>query len=278
MEQCELRGLTAKTLFGYRYNISKFLRFVKVERLEDLSVDLVKCYQKDLLQQNLSRYSVCNYLRSVKLFLRYLDKNYSTSISHAVVYPKRPKLMKQIYTTAEIKKMMQYISSCYMSLRNCIIFLLMYDCGLRLAEVVKLRTDCVDLDRRRIKVMGKGSKERFVPAGKLLCNYMQEYESGSVYFLCKKDGSPITEETIRNFFRRMNNSTGISVSPHKLRHNFATNFLLHQIEQGSVDLYQLQSIMGHSDAETTKIYLHFAQEILALSNSYSHIDDMFNSI
>ena len=104
----------------------------------------------------------------------------------------------------------------------------------------------------------------------LICSY----NGGKPYFLVTKQGYALTQETIANLFRRMKAATGIYVTPHLLRHNYATNFMIHQVNTGSVDIYQLQMLMGHSDSSTTKIYLHMAQKMIAVKNAYSHIDDI----
>lgn len=277
-ESCYLRGLTENTIRGYKVNIGFFMRFLNENNSGVMDEECILNYQKYLLQKDISRYTVCNYLRPLKVFMKYVDMQTGSEYAKKIVYPKRPKLIKHIYTDTEVRIMMKYLSMREMPSRDCAIFLLMYDCGLRLSEVINLETKNVDFKKRIVKVMGKGNKERLIPFGESLNLYLRNCVPGQRYFFTKQDGAPITEDAIRNLFRKMQKRTGIDVTPHKLRHNFATNYLLNQIEHGSVDLYQLQTLMGHSDSETTKIYLHIAQGILSLSNPYSKFDNMMKAI
>lgn len=270
---CHSKGLSAKTIINYELGIRKFTDYFMLDDISLVNRLVIDEYINYLLSLGISRYSVNNYLRSLKVFFRYLDNEYGLSLAKYIHFAKAPLKEKKIYNKSEIKILLDYLSTTEQPVRDKIIFLLMYDSGLRLSEVVTLRTANIDFDNSIILITGKGNKQRYVSIGKTLTDLMRMYKGGKIYFLVTKHGTPITQETVCNMFRRMKNVTGINVHPHLLRHNYATNFMIHQINSGSVDLYQLQMLMGHSDSSTTKIYLHQAQRMVAVKNSYSHIDE-----
>lgn len=270
---CKAKGLSANTIRIYSLGIRKFLDFYSDDLLlVDKSV--IDDYIVYLLASGLSRYSVNNYLRSLKVFFKYIDSEYSVSLAQHIHFAKTPKIEKKIYSASELNVMLEYLNTTEQSIRNKIIFLLMYDSGLRLSEVVNLKTSNIDIGNRIALITGKGNKQRYISLGLTLTGLICSYNGGKPYFLVTKQGYALTQETIANLFRRMKAATGIYVTPHLLRHNYATNFMIHQVNTGSVDIYQLQMLMGHSDSSTTKIYLHMAQKMIAVKNAYSHIDDI----
>ena len=134
----------------------------------------------------------------------------------------------------------------------------------------------VDFERKRLKVTGKGKKDRYVPLGKFSTAMLKKYLSVRpcdlpVVFL-SVHGQPISCGAIKSMTGDMQKRLPFEFSSHKLRHNFATNYLVDQYYQyGHMDVYQLMSIMGHEDISTTKRYLHEAQSIVAASSSISHL-------
>lgn len=270
---CKAKGLSANTIRIYSLGIRKFLDFYLGDILL-VNKSVIDDYIVYLLVSGLSRYSVNNYLRSLKVFFKYLDSEYSVSLAQHIHFAKTPKIEKKIYSASELNVMLEYLNTTEQPIRNKIIFLLMYDSGLRLSEVVNLKTSNIDIDNRIALITGKGNKQRYISLGLTLTGLICSYNGGKPYFLVTKQGYALTQETIANLFRRMKAATGIYVTPHLLRHNYATNFMIHQVNTGSVDIYQLQMLMGHSDSATTKIYLHMAQKMIAVKNAYSHIDDI----
>lgn len=157
-----------------------------------------------------------------------------------------------------------------------------YDSGLRLDEVCKLEKDNFKLDKNVILVTGKGKKQRYVPLGSLTKKYYNAYlnkmplDPGHKIFL-DRNLQPITGDAIQNIFYRIRKKTGVNVSAHKLRHNFATNYLLMQYDKnGHADIYQLMMILGHADVDTTRVYLHIAQQLYLGKETLSKLDSISN--
>ena len=161
--------------------------------------------------------------------------------------------------------------------RNKCIIALMYDSGLRQSEVCSLKTKWVQPKEGRLKVRGKGSKERTVPLGKLTAYYMKLYQEECPYntdmLFVNRRGQELTCNAVKLLVNRLSKDLGFELSSHKLRHNFATNYCIDQYEKrGMVDIYKLMILMGHEDIETTKRYLHHANEIIGVNNHISHLD------
>ena len=235
------------------------------------------------MQRNVSKNTVATYLRDLRVFLRYMDKEYHTDLAQAIVFPRTSRRLVTIYTVDEIKLLYASLPQNKLIARNNLIISLMLDCGLRRQEVCDLLLPDIDFNRHIMKVVGKGAKMRYVPFGRTTEKQMRLYlferpKTEYDLLLLNRWGRPMQVDVIKMLFQRIKENSGLDVSAHKLRHNFATNYLVHQIlTTGSTDLLQLQIIMGHADSETTAIYLHLANEFIALANSYSFLDDNFGA-
>lgn len=281
--RCRLRGLSDRTIQNYVENVQKFIYVVTDLELEEASGSDVEQYIVSLMQRNVSKNTVATYLRDLRVFLRYLDKEYKTDLARAIVFPRTTRRLVTIYTVDEIKLLYASLPNNKLKERNTLILSLMLDCGLRRQEVCDLLLPDIDFDRHIMKVIGKGDKMRWVPFGRTTEKQIRAYlavRSAGEYdqLLLNRWGRPIKIDVVKMLFQRIKENSGLDVSAHKLRHNFATNYLVHQIlATGSTDLLQLQIIMGHSDSETTAIYLHLANEFIALANSYSFLDEHFGA-
>ena len=154
---------------------------------------------------------------------------------------------------------------------------LMLDSGLRQNEACLLKTCDVDMSRQILKVFGKGEKERFVPLGNMSRQFLQEYFAKcpyhKKYVFCSKDGSQITRNAVKLFMNKLAAQLPFEFGSHRLRHNFATNFLIDQYnEKGSMDIYALLTILGHEDVKTTERYLHIANQVIYSTSHISHLD------
>lgn len=132
-----------------------------------------------------------------------------------------------------------------------------------------------------MKVRGKGDKKRFVPLGGLAARYMQEYRNlcpfHEKYFFVSRRGESVSRNAIKQLMQKLSEKLPFEFSAHKLRHNFATNYLLDQYEKdGKMDIYKLMIIMGHEDIKTTNRYLHYAMQVIASRENISHLDKVFS--
>jgi len=239
-------------------------------------------YIESLFNRPISKATIATYVRHLKVFLVWLEDEYNVCYNaHKIKVPKSPKKNPYIYNDDEIKQIFStiYKSSDWLSVRNCVAVSFMLDSGLRQNEVCLLKRQNVDVSNRIAKVYGKGDKERFVPLGNTTLMFLERY-----YIMCpfknenvfvNKEGEPMSRNAVKLFMQKISLQLPFEFSSHKLRHNFATNFLIDQYyKNGSMDIYALMTIMGHGDIETTKRYLHVANQIVYSKSHISHIDSI----
>ena len=281
-----LQGLSDDSIMSYRNIIGIFIDYVGADLpLCDLSKDLVDKFILHCLDSHLARNTVVTYIRNAKVFLCWIYENDDLSFNpHKIKKPRAPKKKVQIYSDAEVVRIFNSISTSveWITLRNKAIVSLMYDSGIRQGEVCRLLRKDLDFERKLFKVIGKGAKEHFVPMGNASVSFLQAYlakcpykDAQSVFLL--RNGQPITRNAIRLFVNRLKHQTGLDISSHKFRHNFATNYCLDNLQStGSSNVYDLSILMGHESIETTKRYEHFAHELVAVQKHQSHLDSILH--
>lgn len=271
LAQCHLKELSAETIKTYDKHINYFIKHTSDIEVCLLCQEIIESYIIFVNQSALAAMSKRSYLREVKMFLHYIDKHEKTNYANFVTLPRKHKKLVHILSSDEIGKIYCNLNT----FRDKLIFALAYDCGLRRIEISRLKLN--DVFKGFFKILGKGNKERLVPYGNLtadlLNNYLRyEHDGENEYLILTRYGKPFTVDGLSNFFRKLSIISGIDLSAHRLRHNFATNYLINQIEHGSSDLFQLQLLLGHADPEVTKYYLHLAHEQLIIKNSFSQMD------
>lgn len=284
--QKQLSGLADDSVNNYRRTLSLFLASVGSDLpLSDVSLQLVEKYVLSLLNRPLSRATVSSYVRNIRIFLRWAYLEHDLPFDPAKLkVPKSPKKIVHIYSNSEIMLIFKLAqtSEHWITARNHAIIALMLDSGLRQCEICSLRMVDVDRERFLMKVTGKGSKDRFVPLGRAALAFLDVYLEycpfplNDTVFLNRR-GNRLSGNAVRLFVYRLQKQLPFKLSSHKLRHNFATNFCIDQMnEKGQTCVYDLSILMGHESIETTKKYEHFAHEIIAASNSISHLDNVYN--
>lgn len=281
----QLADLSPKTISDYQQFVMPFVRSVGSRKpLGDVSQQDIQSYLASLLKKPLSRATRSTYIRHLKIFLHWTEKEYTTAYSsHAVKVPKAPKRNVRIYSDEEVRQIFAGIhaETPWLTLRNKCIIALMYDSGLRQSEVCLLQKQDISFSDNRMTVKGKGNKERTVPLGRLTKRFMIDYFAQCPYsyksvFLNRR-GQPLTCNAVKLFVTRLADALPFELSSHKLRHNFATNYCIDQYKaHGQVDIYRLMYLMGHEDIDTTRRYLHMANEILASQGCISHLDGIIN--
>ena len=283
----KLADLAERTIRDYVEFISPFVQFLGLETyFDNIRQDDINEYIATLLERPLSRASRATYIRHIKIFLKWCESNFKVSYeSKLIVVPKTPKKQVSIYTQEEVVELFGCITAeeYWLLLRNKLMIALMYDSGLRQAELCRVRCKWVSVSERRMKVHGKGDKERFVPLGSLTLQLMKQYLAEcpykSEYLLLNKHGEKLTCNAVKLMVSKLSKKLSFDISSHKLRHNFATNYCINQYEKyGRVDIYSLMYIMGHENVETTNRYLHFAMEIIAGKQSISHLDNILLNV
>ena len=273
------RGLSRNTLEAYRGDLLQFGRFL--EERERSAVDADAADVGDFLTRlatgdadhrpaspaTIHRKSAC--LRS---FYRHLRREgvRDSDPTAGVSAPRRNRKLPQVLTRGEIDRLLsQPRGTDPHALRDRALLEVMYACGLRASEAIGLELGDVDLDERLLRARGKGSKERIVPMGQAAMRALRIYlERGRAHLVKERDeahlfvnfrGGQLTRQGLYKIVRRHATTAGLAdrMSPHTLRHTFATHLLA-----GGCDLRSVQEMLGHADVSTTQLYTHLSSERL----------------
>lgn len=281
IETKKMAGCAPKTISDYSSFIGMYVRYVGPNiHVENITPQMTKKYILNVMEKNISKSSKSTYIRNMKIFLKWIETECNLNINtKKICVPKAGRSLPHIYSNSEIKQIFAAIESDeeWIVSRNRAAIALMLDSGLRQSEVCCLQIDDIKLDAKMIVVLGKGNKTRLVPLGNtsktLIIQYMKIRPFQSQAIFVSKNGYPLTQDALKHVLYKLSIKLPFTVSSHKLRHNFATNYCIDQYtECGMVDIYTLMVIMGHENVKTTEIYLHHAKEILAARQHVSHLD------
>lgn len=260
------KGLSKNTISAYERDLIDFFNFFERNIvLEDIKRKDFSNYIKNLSKREICPTSIVRKIASIKGFFKYLCfKRYiSSNPSISIVSPKIPKKLPKVLSISEIDKILKENLN---PMEHSIVELL-YSSGIRVSELVELDFKNVDLNQKVIKVFGKGAKERIVPINKKCCsvlnNYLKKrkiialkYFNADKFFLTQK-GKGISRQFVYKIIRNLGNNIDRKISPHTLRHSFAT----HLLENGA-DLRVVQELLGHSSIITTQLYTHISKKTL----------------
>ena len=281
----QLKDCSKATVDDYHFFIKIFIDYLGDRDLASLTMKDVENYTLALYNRGLSRATHHTYLHHLRIFLNWCAKKEPLPFDPAdIKVPKSPKRKLRIYSNEDIRLI--YTTDCtkdpVLNARNRALISLMLDSGLRQKELCTIQKKDIDFSARRLKVRGKGDKERIVPIGRTTAALIQRYIEmtpypDSTYLFCNSNGDPLTPNTVKLFMRKMASLLPFEFSSHKLRHNFATNYCIDKLEkEGTVDTYSLMYIMGHESIETTERYVHLAREVIASKTCPSHVDDVLD--
>ncbi len=271
--------------------INKYIDYIKFER--KLSSNTIESYQNDLTDlylffnediikvkdeqmtkyiyslRNLNARSLAHHITVINSFYEFLisEEILQTNPCEGIKSPKLPSKLPNYLTEDEVDKLMSVNLDSPFSYRNKAMLELLYATGLRVSELISLKFNDIDLTNDFVRVIGKGSKERIVPmsdlAVKWLSIYLNQYRpiilknKDSEYLFISNALKPISRQGFFKIIKQEVRRAGINkdVSPHVLRHSFATHLLNH-----GADLRVIQELLGHSDISTTQIYTHLVNE------------------
>ena len=266
------KGLSKNTILAYLNDLNKFFIYLndihQIYERENISKEHIRLYLKELSKINSST-SITRKLVSLRMFFAFLvkDKIIDVNIMNDFDLPKIDKKLPVVLSEQEMQEILDSIVvEDHLSSRNRCMLELMYATGLRVSELINLNVSSVNIYMGYIKVIGKGNKERIVPIGavakKILSDYLNNYrkefikKESSLLFFNNHGNKLIRYEfyiILKQFIRKT--SVNKKVSPHTIRHSFAT----HLLENGA-DLRSIQELLGHSDISTTTIYTHISNQ------------------
>lgn len=263
------KGLSRNTLDAYRRDLGEFLDFFVTRgsgNVEDVKRTDLNSFVLKLHDEKFSPSSVMRKLASLRGFFKWLCANEYITSNPALTLeqPKLPKRLPKVMTIQEIEEI---LSQNLTEIQSVIIELL-YGCGLRVSELVNIQITDIDVKSKYLRCTGKGSKERIVPLGKKSLNALKKflpkrdftvkkYKLKSNRLLLNDVGKELTRQDIYTFIREQGKKIHKHITPHTLRHSFAT----HLLENGA-DLRIVQELLGHSDVSTTQLYTHISKKRL----------------
>lgn len=262
------RNYSGNTLEAYILDINKLLKFLKDNGISPEAAKLsdIQCFAASLHDIGISPRSQCRILSGVRAFYKYLylDGYIKDDPTELLESPKLGDHLPELLTTEEVDRLEQAIDlSKWEGQRNKAIIEVLFSCGLRVSELVNLKMSALYLDEQFVRIMGKGNKERLVPISENAIkqlkywfidrSHMNIKPGEEDYVFLNRRGAHLTRTMILIMIKRLGAEAGIqkTISPHTLRHSFATALL-----EGGADLRAIQSMLGHESIGTTEIYTH----------------------
>ena len=263
------RKLSDETIKNYRYDLNKFVLFLeekKINSFKKVNQDTVQEYLKNI--NNMNPKSISRNITSINNLFIFLLKDHKVT-SNPCEFIDRPKLKKTLPDTLsfeEVSNLLDIQLQDKYDYRNKAMLEILYGSGLRISELISLTLRDIDMENDIIRCIGKGSKERIVPINDYEKYFVKSYLEHRSLFLINGDndylflnnhGNKMTRQGFLKNLKKILLEKGIkkNVTPHTLRHSFATHML-----SGGADLRSIQMLLGHSDISTTKIYTHISNE------------------
>lgn len=255
------------TIKAYKFELEKCSQKIKAN-LQDITVQNIQNYVGTLRTQNLSAKSIQRALSAIKSFFEHQKQKGLIEINPAsfVQIPKAKRNLPTVMDTDQAAKLFDFTPKKIIEFRDKAILELLYGCGMRLAELVGLNIEDVDLNSGFARVMGKGNKERQCPIGRLAGKAIEEWllvhpsmsKTGPLF--TGRGEARISPRTVQSRLKSIavRQLGDNSLHPHLLRHSFATHLL-----ESSSDLRGVQELLGHADISTTQIYTHLDFQHLA---------------
>jgi len=278
------KGLSKNTIQSYGNDISDYLTFLDdnyhLSRMDQVEKTHVLNYLSHVTRKNMVSKSISRKLSSIRSFHQYLllEKVVSENLIMEIPKPKTPRILPVVLNHEEVDRLLSVSIGRQkpMDFRNRAMLELAYGAGLRVSELVDLKIADLHLNNALIKVTGKGNKERLLPLGEesilALKNYLADYRQAlkpldkETLFL-NREGKKISRIGFYKIIRHLAKIAGIEkpISPHTLRHTFAT----HLLENGA-DLRSVQELLGHEDVLTTEHYTHISKARLQDAYESAH--------
>lgn len=268
------RGYSQNTIDAYKHDLEWLLRYLSVKNISPLAVKLqdLEEFAASLHEHNIGARSQSRILFGVRSFYKYLtlDGYLEVNPTELLESPQLPKHLPEYLTTEEVDKLEASIDlTTNEGHRNRAIIEVLFSCGLRVSELTNLKLSDLNLKEHFIRVIGKGNKERLVPISDKAIDELEYWfvdrrqmnikPGEEDYVFLNRRGHHLTRTMILIMVKRQALEAGIkkTISPHTLRHSFATALL-----RGGADLRVIQVLLGHADIGTTEIYTHLDDESL----------------
>lgn len=264
------KGYSENTILAYKNDLLSFMKFTNNIKPFLINKDIIYNYN-DYLRKNVSDKTISHNISTLRSFYKYLILIYKkdTKILDYLKLPKTKKSIPTVLSIEEVDKLLNIdINNAY-SARNKAMLEVLYGSGIRVSELINIKFSDINFTNDSLLVMGKGSKERLIPLSDIAIIYLKKYiyeyrdtllkKNKSDYIFLNNHGKKMSRVGFFKIIKKLSNNLNITtnLSPHTLRHSFAT----HMLNNGA-DLRSVQELLGHSDISTTEIYTHIASDEL----------------
>lgn len=263
-----IKNYSPNTILSYNSDLRDFLSFLKERglNLDKLNLEDFREYLEILKERGYNSFSIARKLSSLKSFFRFLEEEKEEKFSFVFLFetPKLPFRLPKVLSLEEVETLLSAPDlNTPSGYRDKTMLEVLYATGLRVSELISLRIINLNLELGLVKVLGKGNKERLVPLGDYALEYLKNYlhevrplfanKKSKDYVFLGRLGNPITRQRFWQIIKGYAKKVGLEdkISPHVLRHSFATHLL-----QGGANLRAVQMLLGHNSLATTQIYTH----------------------
>ena len=271
------RQLSNNTVDGYKRDLLDFYKFTNKSYKKVTKNDIIDYIT--YLNKKIGAKSINRHIVSIKNYFKFLERNnmINTNPTNDITGLKTPKKMPRVLSEEDIDKLLDIKLKDAYSYRNKAMLELMYSSGLRVSELLDLRISNIDFNMNLVRVFGKGSKERIIPMDDIATKYLYEYINLYRNTLLRNNvtdlvfinsrGNKLSRQGFFKILREIALEQGINkeISPHTLRHSFATHLLNH-----GADLRSIQTMLGHENIETTQIYTHVSNNYVKQNYEDAH--------
>lgn len=277
------KGLSRKTIAAYSADLTRFGRFLEKNHtatVGGIDTGSILTYLIQLRAQGLNARSRARHLVALRGFFKFLthEKIIAKNPAQPIDLPKTGMKLPDVLSVDDIEALLNAPDrSIPEGLRDAAMLELLYGAGLRVSELIRVETGGINLDAGFVRVLGKGSKERVVPVGRMALATIRDYlqhsrplllkSRTSIHLFVTRRGSAMTRQGFWHLIRRYGRIVNLKkkITPHSLRHSFATHLL-----EGGADLRAVQMMLGHADIATTQIYTHVAHRHLMEAHKKYH--------
>ena len=274
------RGYSKNTVASYESDLKLFSDFLNGNIESAKASDVRAFIKKNSIKKDKT---ITRYITTLRMFYDFLEKKEYIKINpmNEIGLPKIGKYLPEVLTLDEVMLLLDIKIQSPFDFRNKCILELLYSTGIRITELTSLDLTDVNIDDDLIKVMGKGLKERVVPLNEITSDYLKEYimnvrpkmikKTATTALFLNNHGKRITRQAVFKMIKKRALEVNIkkNISPHTLRHSFAT----HMMVEGA-DIRFIQELLGHSDISTTQVYTHIANQ--TLKNDYEKLNPRDN--
>ena len=273
-------GASQNTLSAYRSDLNIFQKYLSNSAFSEVSPEKIQDYFKVRQQKGMSASTQARILTCLRLFFHYLHDNklINTNPARELSHPKQAQKLPVFLNIEEVEKLLDTPDeNTIFGKRDKAMLELLYSCGLRVSELINLSYHNIHLRDEYIRIHGKGNKERMLPMGEIAIDYLTTYEQEARPLLLKNGqcdsfflsnrGKAMSRQNFFYLIKSYALQAGIDkpLSPHSLRHAFAT----HLVQKGA-DLRSVQLMLGHSDISSTQLYTHIQNAQLKAQHAKHH--------